>query len=94
MYDLLQQKNKSSAAHAVDLAQRLVRVPSECLQEEPVADMVEREMRSNRFDRVLRDSAGNVVSLKFGREGNPVALLASHMDTVGIGDASSRRTWR
>ncbi len=88
MYNLLRRINKLSGARAVEFTQRLVREPSECLHEERVADLVEQEIRANRFDKVLRDSVGNVVSMKYGREKEPVVLLASHMDTVGIGDES------
>ena len=88
IYNLLRRTNKWSGARAAEFTQRLVRKPSECLHEERVADLVEQEMWANRFDKVLRDSVGNVVSVKYGREKEPVALLASHMDTVGIGDES------
>ena len=89
MYSVRQRKNKWSAARAVELTQRLVRVPSDWLHEERVAETVEKEMRASRFDKVLRDSVGNVVSVKFGREETPTVLLASHMDTVGVGNESA-----
>jgi acetylornithine deacetylase/succinyl-diaminopimelate desuccinylase-like protein len=89
MYNLLQRNNELSAARAVKFTQRLVREPSKCMHEERVADLVEQEMRAICFDRILRDSVGNVVSVKHGREKDLVVLLASHMDTVGIGDESN-----
>ncbi len=82
MYQMLRLKNTWSAPRAVEFTQKLCQVKSVSCQESALADLVEHQMNMIGFDRVVRDSAGNVVGLILGRTGNPTVLLNSHMDTV------------
>jgi len=82
MYTLLKQKNEALRPALQDFTQALIRTPSPSLRENSVADLVQAEMERLGYDRVLRDSAGNVLGLLLGCENGPTLLLASHMDTV------------
>jgi len=85
MYDMLRMKNERSRQQAVDFAATLIRAASPSLAEGAVAALVAQEMRRIGYDKVMRDSAGNVVGVMLGMESGPTLLLNSHMDTV---------TWR
>jgi len=69
---------------AVELTQKLVRIPGLSGQEAEVADAVEQAMRDLGFREVSRDRFGAVVGL-VGPEGAPVSLLFDgHMDVVPV----------
>jgi acetylornithine deacetylase/succinyl-diaminopimelate desuccinylase-like protein len=82
MYGILKGKTTGLRDDALLFAQKLIQTPSESLQEEAVADLVENEMRAIGYDQVVRDKCGNVTGILFGREAAPTVLLNSHMDTV------------
>ncbi|HEY3383222.1 MAG TPA: YgeY family selenium metabolism-linked hydrolase [Vicinamibacterales bacterium] len=67
----------------------MIAIPSESAGERAVVACVAREMRRVGFDEVKIDGLGNVL----GRVGEGPVVLAidGHLDTVGVGDAS---TWR
>jgi acetylornithine deacetylase/succinyl-diaminopimelate desuccinylase-like protein len=69
---------------AVELTQRLVRIPGVSGREGEVADAVEAAMNELGFREVLRDPYGAVVGL-VGPEGAPTKLLFDgHMDVVPV----------
>ena len=82
MYRILKDKLDGIHEDAVDFAKRLVETGSESLHEAGAADLIEKELASGGYDEVFRDECGNVVGIMAGREGKPVILLNSHMDTV------------
>ena len=82
MYRMLRDKNEGLKAAVVAFAQELVKTPSPSFEEAKVAGMVEAKMREVGYDTVVRDEAGNVVGVLFGREAEPTVLLNCHMDTV------------
>ena len=67
---------------AIRITQELIRIPSFSLQEEKVADRVQRLLEEMSYDLVFRDSAGNVIGVMVGGDDGPTVLLNSHMDTV------------
>ena len=66
----------------------MIRIPSESAEEKAVVERVAHEMRRVGFDEVKIDGLGNVL----GRVGTGPIVVAidGHLDTVGVGDAS---TW-
>jgi acetylornithine deacetylase/succinyl-diaminopimelate desuccinylase-like protein len=90
MYPILREKNELLGAAAVELAAKLIRTPSPSLREQAVASQVETQMKQAGFDKVVRDSAGNIVGLMPGRSSEPTVLLVSHMDTV---DSGKENAW-
>lgn len=69
---------------AVELTQKLVRIPGVAGRESQMADAVEATMRELGFREVLRDHFGAVVGL-VGPEGAPTRLLFDgHMDVVPV----------
>lgn len=85
MYAILKDRAKGLEASMLDFASRLVATSSVSLDEGKVADLVEEEMKTLGYDRVIRDDAGNVVGVLYGREASPTLLLNCHMDTVPLG---------
>jgi putative selenium metabolism hydrolase len=67
---------------------KMVKIPSESMQEKEVQQEVYRQMQEAGFDEVRIDGLGNVI----GRIGNGKKILAidGHIDTVGVGN---RATW-
>lgn len=63
---------------------KMVRIPSESLQEKEVCLEAKRQMEEAGFDEVWIDGLGNVI----GRIGNGKKILAvdGHIDTVGVGN--------
>jgi len=63
---------------------KLVKIPSESMQEKEVQAELKRQMEEAGFDEVRIDGLGNVI----GRIGNGKKILAidGHMDTVGVGN--------
>jgi len=82
MYAMLRRKSEGLREEVVEFARRLVCTPSHSLQEDRVADLVQEEMQRLGYDRVVRDEAGNVVGILYGREADETLLLNCHMDTV------------
>jgi putative selenium metabolism hydrolase len=66
----------------------MIAIPSESAQERAVVERVTEEMRRLDFDEVRIDGLGNVLG-RVGR-GATVVAFDGHVDTVGVGDAS---TW-
>jgi putative aminopeptidase FrvX len=78
MYDMLRMRNERSQQQAVDFAAKLVRAASPSLAEGAVATFVAQEMRRIGYDKVMRDSAGNVVGVMLGMEsGRPCCSTAT-----------------
>jgi len=67
----------------------MIAIPSESAGEQPVVERVRAEMEASGFDEIKIDGMGNIL----GRVGNGKTVIAmdAHLDTVGVGDAS---TWR
>ncbi len=82
MYDLIRTHADRMRDDAVRFTQRLVRTRSPSLDEEDVAQIVERQMRNEGYSHVFSDEFGNVVGLLAGRESTPTVLLACHLDNV------------
>jgi putative selenium metabolism hydrolase len=63
---------------------KMVKIPSESMQEKDVQAEVVRQMKEAGFDEVKVDGLGNVI----GRIGNGKTVLAidGHVDTVGVGN--------
>lgn len=63
---------------------KMVKIPSESMQEKDVQAEVVRQMKEAGFDEVRVDGLGNVI----GRIGNGKTVLAidGHVDTVGVGN--------
>lgn len=63
---------------------KMVKIPSESMQEKDVQAEVIRQMKEAGFDEVRTDGLGNVI----GRIGNGKRILAidGHVDTVGVGN--------
>ena len=83
MYDILKMKNEWSRARAIEFASQLIRTASPSLSENAIANLVAQEMRRIGYDKVVQDSAGNVVGVLLGMQAGPTILLNSHLDTVG-----------
>jgi putative selenium metabolism hydrolase len=67
----------------------MIAIPSESAGEQPVVERVRAEMEASGFDEIKIDGMGNIL----GRVGNGKTVIAmdAHLDTVGVGDAS---TWK
>jgi acetylornithine deacetylase/succinyl-diaminopimelate desuccinylase-like protein len=85
MYSLLRGKAEALQDSVTEFAQRLVQTKSGSLAEENLAPVIEAEMKALGYDRVMIDTAGNVVGLILGREAAPTVLLNCHMDTLLAG---------
>lgn len=90
MYRILKGRADGWKDAMTDFAKRLVATPSVSLSETAAAAMVEEEMKRLGYDEVIRDEAGNVAGVLFGREGGSTLLLAGHLDTV---IADDRTKW-
>ena len=82
MYDLLRGRNDGIRKDVVRFAQELVTTPSCSFEEGRVAEKLEKEMRRVGYDKVVRDDAGNVIGIMYGRGTDATVLLSGHMDTV------------
>jgi acetylornithine deacetylase/succinyl-diaminopimelate desuccinylase-like protein len=82
MYDLVRTKADRMGDDALHFTQRLVRTQSRSLDEENVAQIVERQMQGIGYGHVFSDDFGNVIGLLAGRESAPTVLLTCHMDNV------------
>jgi len=71
-----------------DFLQRLVRTPSLSGQEGPVGELVRAEMADLGFRDVRIDEVGNVVG-KLGRDGGPILLVVTHLDTAAVTDPAA-----
>jgi putative selenium metabolism hydrolase len=86
MFELTPDDTQSMVAFLQDM----VRIPSFSTQERELAERLSAEMQKVGFRDVRIDAMGNVVGC-IGSGSGPVLLYNGHMDTVGVGDAS---TWR
>ena len=91
MYAMLRARTRGLRNRFLAFVSDLLRIPSYSLQEEQLAERVEAEMRSLRFEEVFRDETGNVIGINFGRDADKTLLLNSHMDTVEVG---AEEQWR
>jgi acetylornithine deacetylase/succinyl-diaminopimelate desuccinylase-like protein len=82
MYDMLKMKNQWSQVRAIEFASRLIQTASKSLSEQAASNLVAQEMRRIGYDKVVQDSAGNVVGVMLGIQAGPTLLLNSHLDTV------------
>ncbi len=73
-------------SRAVDLCQRLVRIPSLPSHERELAEMVQAEMERLGYDRVSRDEAGNIIGFIAGTGGGPRVQFNTHLDHVDPGN--------
>lgn len=67
---------------ALEIASRLIAVPSLSGAEGDVADEIEAVMKSACFRDIWRDSLGSVVGIAGPDQGTPVVLFDGHMDVV------------
>ena len=86
MYTLLKERSERHKKSVVEFTQELVRIPSETYKEAKAAAFIEDRMKELDYDKVFRDSVGNVVGIIFGRENDTTVLLNSHIDTVSAQD--------
>lgn len=87
--DLLSRLGAASDEHGsyvVDLAQRLIRIPSLPGEEEGIADFVLHEMRCIGFDDAWQDDAGNVIGVLRGKGNGSKVQFNTHLDHVSVGD--------
>ncbi len=95
MYKILQEKMQGLQGEAVAFARRLIQTPSQSLEEDGAAGLVEEAMKAQGYHQVFRDDFGNVVGLVGGARPAPTILLNCHLDTVapsaGDGEALSGR---
>jgi acetylornithine deacetylase/succinyl-diaminopimelate desuccinylase-like protein len=94
MYSILKNKNEGLKPHVLEFARQLVATPSPSFGEGAVANLVEAKMHEIGYDKVVRDDAGNVVGVLFGREAAPTTLLNCHMDTAIAGAAGAPTSGR
>lgn len=66
---------------------KMVKIPSESLQEKEVAAEIKRQMIEAGFDEVYLDGIGSVVG-RIGK-GKTVIAIDGHLDTVGVGELSN-----
>ena len=85
--DKVRELAKRDEKAVVQFLRDIVAIPSFSSDEEKVVRRIVQEMESVGFDEVRVDAVGNVI----GRIGNgPVKIMFdNHIDTVGVGDASS-----
>jgi acetylornithine deacetylase/succinyl-diaminopimelate desuccinylase-like protein len=88
MYRILRGRAEGLRDDVIGFTRDLVGIPSPSLEEGPVADRVEDQMRRLAFDEVVRDEAGNVIGVIHGRKASPVLMLNGHMDTAHVDGAS------
>ncbi len=75
----------------IKFVQAMVQTPSLSGAEQPVVEVIVREMRDLGFDRVGLDANGSAIGLIEGAQPGPTLLLDAHCDTVGIAPGS---TWQ
>jgi len=88
MFDLLKMRIEWSRERAIEFARRLIQVASRSLSESAAATIVADEMRKIGYDKVMQDSAGNVVGVLLGVQSGPTVLLNGHLDTVNWDESS------
>lgn len=83
MYSLFREKADLYGNALVQFTYDLVSTPANRnFEEDLIGEMVFSKMDSLGYDKVLRDSYGNVAGCIFGRNYSPTLLLISHMDTI------------
>jgi len=95
MYQTLQGKARGLEADLIRFAQEFVRTPSRTHAEQQAADLMAAAMQELGYDRVVRDDAGNVLGILFGRRPERTLLLAGHLDTAetALGSAWAHEPW-
>lgn len=85
MYSLLREKAAGYESSLIQFAQKLVSIPSDHnIEEDLVGETVASTMDSLGYDKVFKDSFGNVAGCIFGRNYSPTLLLVSHMDAIHV----------
>lgn len=83
MYSLLRQKAAFHENGLIQFAFNMVSAPaSNNFEEDLVGEIVLSTMESLDYDKVFKDSFGNIIGCIFGRDYSPTLLLVSHMDTM------------
>ena len=83
MYSLLREKAANYENSLIQFAQKLVSFPAgDDFEDELVGETVVAAMDSLGYDKVFKDSIGNVAGCIFGRNYSPTLLLVSHMDSI------------
>jgi putative selenium metabolism hydrolase len=85
------EENKMNDDRLLHFARALVQTPGLSGEEQPVVELILREMRALAFDGVWVDANGSAVGVVEGAQSGPSLLLDGHCDTVGIAPGS---TWR
>ena len=75
----------------IQFARALVQTPGLSGEEQPVIELIVREMRALAFDGVWVDANGSAIGVVEGAQSGPTLLLDGHCDTVGIAPGS---TWQ
>ncbi len=75
----------------IEFVQAIVQTPSLSGEEQPVAEIILREMCDLGFDRIWTDANGSAIGMIEGTHPGPTILLDAHCDTVGIAPGS---IWR
>ncbi len=86
--DAVAEAAERSTPDIVGFLRDLIAIPSESGEEGPVVERARAEMERLGFDEVRVDGLGNLLG-RIGR-GGAVVALDGHLDTVGVGDAT---TW-
>ena len=79
--------SKSDVQAMTAFLQDMIRIPSYSTHEKELAERLAAEMEKVGFRDVRIDRIGNVVG-RIGIGSGPVLLYGSHMDVIGVGDAS------
>ncbi len=82
MYDILRSRNDFLKDDVINFTKQLINCKSHSLHEDKTADLCEKKMEELGYDKVFKDSSGNVIGIIYGRKYSPTVLLNCHMDTV------------
>lgn len=74
----------------VELCGKLIQTPSYSGEEQPIAELIAREMRDLGYDEVRFDGYGNVIGCLRGNRPGAKVLLDGHIDTVPV---QERERW-
>lgn len=76
--------SKPIQEEVIAFAQDVIRANSLSGQEEEVARIIEKKMRSLGYDQVEIDAYGNVIGKRIGKQPGPTILFDGHMDVVPV----------
>lgn len=82
MFDILKSRNDFLKEDVIEFTKQLIQCKSHSLHEDKTADLCEKKMKELGYDKVFKDSSGNVIGIIYGRKYSPTVLLNCHMDTV------------